>query len=316
METERLLITSTEQGRVPEAERRALAHAISQDGYAVVKVDAHAPGQDPLTVLGDALGRRQLHPRGDKFGVIGTVTGNGDQGVHELSAAWRDHVDEYQAVGLKDVGCHTDGAFIDGPGVAPPALLMLHCAQPADAGGESLLVDSATLFEAVQQADPPLLRALLRPQFTFCRDELVAVNQPVFRRRDPTAMTIRWRFDKALYGTKPALEAARAFHDRYVRSAPRTQILLRRGEILVIDNLRILHARKESRGKRILRRAWIADEACEPVANLTHRATHPRAYQAFDFYQPLPHSTNQGPAHLSLGAKIAVNADLPSFSST
>ncbi|WP_438289600.1 TauD/TfdA family dioxygenase [Streptomyces sp. HUAS TT7] len=314
METDRLLITASGQGTVAQADLRALADAVSQDGYAVVKVDVPAPDQDPLTVLADALGRRQLHPRGDQHGVIATVTGNGGQAVHELCAAWRDHADEYQAVGLKDVGCHTDGAFIDGPGVAPPALLMLHCAQPADLGGESILVDGATLFEAVRQADPPLLRELLRPQFTFCRDELIAVNQPVFSRRGRTARAIRWRFDKALYGTQPALKAARAFHDGYVQTAPSTQILLRRGEILVVDNLRILHARKESHGQRILRRAWIADEACEPVTNLTHRGTHPRAYQAFDFYQPLPHSTRQHPAPLSLGAKSAVgDEDLLSF---
>ncbi|KJS53467.1 hypothetical protein VM98_25065 [Streptomyces rubellomurinus subsp. indigoferus] len=190
----------------------------------MAKVDTFSPDQDPLTVPGNALGRRQLHPRGDEFGVIGTVTGTGDQAVNELSAAWRDLVDEYQAVGLKDVGCHTDGAFIDGPGVVPPALLLLHCAQPADTGGESVLVDVAALLETAQRADPALLRELLRPQFTFCRDELVAVYPPVFRQRTPAAVSVRWRFDKAVYGIERALAAARAFHDRYVLNAPRTEI--------------------------------------------------------------------------------------------
>ncbi|MFC5720114.1 TauD/TfdA family dioxygenase [Streptomyces gamaensis] len=313
MGTDRLTIPLAEPGRVPEAERRALAEAVSRDGYAVAEV--RPPGRDtrdpdPLVVLADALGRRQLHPRGDRFGIIGTVTGGDGREGHELSPAWRDHVDEYQAVGPKDVGCHTDGAFIDGPGVAPPALLLLHCARPADAGGESVLVDGATLFDTVRQADPRLLRELMREQFTFCRDELVAVNQPVFRRRGRTAVGVRWRFDKAVYGTRGALRAARAFHDGYVRTAPRTEIPLRRGEILVIDNLRMLHARKESRGQRVLRRAWIVDAACEPVANLVDRSAHPQAYQAFAFYQPLPRGPGREPAALSLGVKVAVDGGL------
>lgn len=298
-----LAVTAHESGTVAEADRRVVASAVERDGFAVVEVDA--AGKDPLLVLADALGRRQLHPRGNRLGIIGSIVGDG--GGQEISPAWRDHLDEYQAVGLKDLGCHTDGSFMDGPGVGPPALLGLHCVKPADAGGESLLVDGGSLFEAVRRADPGLLRELCRPQFTFCRDELVAVDQPVFRHRGSTAVSIRWRFDKAVYGTKRALEALRAFHDTYVSRATAAEVTLQAGQILVIDNLRMLHARKQSHGARTLRRAWIADELREPVANLTDRDTHPRAYRLFDFYQPLPDRRRQMPPAMTLGAKVTLD---------
>lgn len=305
MASSHLAVRAHESGTVTEADQRMVASAVERDGFAVVEVDA--AGKDPLLVLADALGRRQLHPRGNRLGIIGSIVGDGDGDGQEISPAWRDHIDEYQAVGLKDLGCHTDGSFMDGPGVGPPALLGLHCAKPADAGGESLLVDGGSLFEAVRRADPGLLRELCRPQFTFCRDELLAVDQPVFRHRHSAAVSIRWRFDKAVYGTKRALEALCAFHDIYVSRAAPAEVALQGGQILVIDNLRMLHARKQAHGPRTLRRAWIADELREPVANLVDRDTHPRAYQLFDFYQPLPDGRRQAPPAMTLGAKVALD---------
>ncbi|MFD8750084.1 hypothetical protein ACFV0O_03740 [Kitasatospora sp. NPDC059577] len=118
---------------------------MSSNGWALVLVDA--PRGDPLLVVADVLGRRQLHRRGDRLGVIGSITASDDPRLREISLAWRDHVDEYQAVGLRDLGCHTDGAFVDGPGVAPSALLILHCARPATVGSANLLVDGSTLFD-------------------------------------------------------------------------------------------------------------------------------------------------------------------------
>ncbi|GAA3030974.1 hypothetical protein GCM10020000_04770 [Streptomyces olivoverticillatus] len=305
MASSHLAVRAHESGTVTEADQRMVASAVERDGFAVVEVDA--AGKDPLLVLADALGRRQLHPRGNRLGIIGSIVGDGDGDGQEISPAWRDHIDEYQAVGLKDLGCHTDGSFMDGPGVGPPALLGLHCAKPADAGGESLLVDGGSLFEAVRRADPGLLRELCRPQFTFCRDELLAVDQPVFRHRHSAAVSIRWRFDKAVYGTKRALEALCAFHDIYVsRAAPRRGRAPGRanpGHRQPEDAPRPETGTRPADAPAGVDRRRAARAGGQP-----RRPGHtPRAYQLFDFYQPLPDGRRQAPPAMTLGAKVALD---------
>jgi hypothetical protein len=249
---------------------------VQQNGYALV--DAHRCSEDPLLELSSFLGTRQLHARANEQGLVGY---NED----EIDPTWRDYRREYRGVGNEEFELHTDGAFIHGPGVDRPIAIMLHCVEPAVHGGVTLLVDGQSIYRHGYNRDPGLFTELRKSQFSFCRDNMVAANQPIFADVNYSRVGIRWRFDQTVYGSLQALDVMRTFHTEYIaRSAPDLEVRLDAGQVLVIDNTRMLHARTGSAGLRQMRRTWIADPTVAAIENLHHRLDTPRGMLPFRTY--------------------------------
>jgi alpha-ketoglutarate-dependent taurine dioxygenase len=250
--------------------------SIRECGYALVESGGYAG--DPLIAVARLLGPRQLHARADRDGI----TGNDSEG---LDTTWRSYRSEYRGIGNDEFELHTDGSFLHGPDVNPPIALLLHCVQSASDGGVNLLVDGTRLYRDVAQQDANLLARLRARQFTYCRDDMIAVDQPVFADRGSGRVSLRWRYDRAVYGRTEALEALHTFHRDYVASKRAdAEILLTPGQILVIDNIRMLHARTSASGPRKMRRIWIGDPASWEVWNLDDRTDVPRALAPFQHY--------------------------------
>ncbi|AUX30260.1 MULTISPECIES: TauD/TfdA family dioxygenase [Sorangium] len=134
---------------------------------------------------------------------------------------------------------HTDSQSFAG---APPAVQIMACVRPAERGGACLLLDGWALLAAIERADPELFRAL----FTVHR-RIPFVFGDVF---GPT-VSLR---DGALALTHapvaPPGDAIAARLARFVEASRREviELALGPGDVLVVDNRRMLHGRRAFEG--------------------------------------------------------------------
>jgi len=127
---------------------------------------------------------------------------------------------------------HTDSQLFAG---CPPDLQLMFCARPAERGGETTLLDGWALLDRMAQVDPELFRALTReerripfvfgevvgPTLSLRRGRLVLTCSPMPLPQDPIAARLH-----------PHLEAT-----------PVLRIRPAEGEVLVVNNHRMLHGR-------------------------------------------------------------------------
>ncbi len=127
---------------------------------------------------------------------------------------------------------HTDSQLYAG---APPDLQLMFCARPADRGGETTLLDTWPLLSAIERTDPGLFHALLHaprripfvfgdvvgPTVSLRRGSVVFTQSPMAAPGDPLAERLRPHLDRA----------------------DLTQVRPAGGDVLVVDNHRMLHGR-------------------------------------------------------------------------
>jgi gamma-butyrobetaine dioxygenase len=118
-------------------------------------------------------------------------------------------------------------------GVSPHAQLMF-CAKAARDGGTTLLVDTHELLETIQREDAALFRRLFsesrRIPFVF---------------GDVVGPTVSWRSDSLVFTHSPMRqndEIAHRLHG-FLSRAPIVEVPVLDGQILVVDNHRMLHGR-------------------------------------------------------------------------
>lgn len=142
---------------------------------------------------------------------------------------------------------HTDRS-----GVAqPPALLMMACGQPADTGGECVVVDGAAVYTDLAENEPEAVHALSTPRSALFGGAAGYLGS-VFTPEPNGRVTVRLRLDElARFSPQAArwLPLLRATIDRH---AVTVQLRLRQGYVL--DNRRWLHGRRAFGGNRVLYR--------------------------------------------------------------
>lgn len=149
---------------------------------------------------------------------------------------------------------HTDGAHLH----QPTRWLMLWCDRPADRGGDTLVVRG----DAVRAALPPALLQRLRRQSVTLRVGDHRTSRPwLAPHPDDGDEVLSW-FDPELADgstvdagpdTPALLDAVRGA----IARLPPWRLAWRHGDLLVLDNLRTLHAREAFAGPRRLLRCVV-----------------------------------------------------------
>ena len=262
------------------------------EGWCVV--DIGRTDRDALLRLAAelGLGPPQHHLRGDRNGITEVTAA----ATTEKTAIDRQ---QYLDLGRGSHAPHTDGTMLDGAAVTgrqltrvcPPAYVCMQMVRTARSGGESLIVDGRPLLEDLVTGEPELLRQLIRPCVLFCRDEETAGLGPILRRIPGRSQwSIRWRFDHATYMLESAEDLLRRFQHGYIENPKyRRRFRLKPGQVLVTDNLRVLHGREayqdDPARPRLLHRLWIADQ----TVRLVSPAAMPpdsRALRRHGYYRP------------------------------
>jgi hypothetical protein len=198
---------------------------------------------------------------------------------------------------------HSDGSYLDGLCVAggrvrrvmPPSMFLLQCVRPAEAGGLSFFIDAQQLFRTLAREEPELFALATTPGLiSYCGGAQVAMSFPMFAQRRSGRWRIRFRSD-LMYAETSVREALQDLIERYVYSdLLRSYHSLQTREIVVCDNLRMLHGReaitgRAAEGPRLLKRLWIWDD--ESDEHLPLGRTDPTTNAIFDVfrdYGPLP----------------------------
>ena len=189
-----------------------------------------------------------------------------------------------------DRGYRSGGEML--PHSDPPTLIILHCVQPAAAGGESQIVSVASIHQAMEKAVPGLAAELFAPLPNWRvdgQDDDGVVGgspnpkrQPVLARKgDAPGAAI------SCYLYRPFLERAAAatgyhlsdrqvaaldlFEEMSLSEALTLRFMLQPGQTLVLHNRSVLHARtdfddhRDLARRRHLLRMWIDAPDTFPV---------------------------------------------------
>ena len=144
---------------------------------------------------------------------------------------------------------HTDRSGWD----QPPGLLLTSLQVKSETGGESLLVDSQEVIEAIRIRHPKLLGLITDSKYSsFRNDDGIFVPRPIY---DEATGILRFRFDDGIQLSASLVDAfptLRALIYEFARP-----ICLETGQCYIIDNHRFLHGRTSFTGERELLRTLV-----------------------------------------------------------
>jgi alpha-ketoglutarate-dependent taurine dioxygenase len=164
-----------------------------------------------------------------------------------------------------DLPCHTDHAF----GINPPKTVAFLCFRSAGRGGAVRLVSAATLVDRLRATDPAQIEALARPvPFNPARQldpaDPYLARVPILAQADGGIQFRYLNYQIALDGLDPRQSRAIAALESILSSGEvACRLFLQPGDILLINNMRVLHGREayentaERRAPRHHLRLWL-----------------------------------------------------------
>ena len=193
----------------------------------------------------------------DARAAVAAVFGAAVLALPEAAAVREGGDKDRKAYGTADaLPLHTDGFAY---GDRAPDHFGLSCVRQGTTGGESLLVDSYRLLDAVEpelrsfltgtsvdHAEPDMHPAVSPLAITTARGRVAVRRVPWVR---PTP-------DDADPGATEAL-LARWTERVLAQHAGARRFLLREGDVAIIDNYRVLHGREPYEGDRLMWRVWV-----------------------------------------------------------
>ncbi len=275
--------------------RDEIADHIAAHGYAAI--DAWDTECQTLEEIAGAFGRIQSHIRADANGLVGIST---DAVVnHE----WEVYRSEYHGTSTEEFLPHTDGSYMHGLvhhdgnyiQLLPPKMLVLQCWKAAASGGANILIDAQRVHNDLAHGNPRILEILsTKGCVTYCRDDQIAMDRAVFEELADGSVMLRFRYDSTAYLADWAVDAFHCLQNDYFAD-PRyqTRLMLHEGQVILIDNHRMLHGRESFANgtpgqERRLRRVWLAHDRLPVLRNAAGQHIERRALKRFQAYAILP----------------------------
>lgn len=160
----------------------------------------------------------------------------------------------------KALDFHTDHSLVD--------YVAWFCITPDDRGGDTILADARNAFALLNDSDKKTLEAvMLKEHAVFENDPGMA---PLVSKYNG-ALKFYYSFWLADRRMPPDCRRAFDAFRRAVSRAPFHRFKLRRNDILIVDNSRILHGRMPIKNpSRRLRRLWICSTPLHPTNEVHH----------------------------------------------
>ena len=276
-----------------------IADHMAAHGFAVI--NAWDTECSTLSQVSERFGRVQTHIRADANGLVGISTET------VVNHDWENFRAEYSGITAEEFLPHTDGSYLHGLlrrddryiQILPPKMLVLQCWQSAATGGASVLIDGQHVHEDLAKENPELLHLLsTKGCVTYCRDDQIAVDRAVFEELHDGTVMLRFRYDSTAFVADWASAAFHSLQQNYFAN-PKYQrrLTLVKGQIIVIDNYRMLHGRDSFANgvagqERKLRRVWLAHDRLPVLHNAAGEHRERRALQRFQAYDILPATTH------------------------
>ena len=270
---------------------RAIGATMGGRGFCIIR---GLPNDgDTILALARHFGDIQRHIRADSRGVVGDTP---------QDVSWRNYLPEYHGVSAEEFAPHTDGSFVDGMlvegdkvrRITSPRLLLLQIAQRAEQGGDNTVADGGAILDYLTSEEPEAARLLATSGcITISRDDQMALAGAVFERVRRGVLKIRFRYDDKVYTPSWARDAVTRFHHLTLDPRFSNEISADQGDIIVLDNWRVLHGRKmfkdnSTESRRNFRRLWISDDDTEDLVNLVDRPHLNRSQEVYRHYATIP----------------------------
>jgi alpha-ketoglutarate-dependent taurine dioxygenase len=260
---------------------------LQESTFEISSLDALVARAEEIRFAMEHAGYCVLRPWNEEYATLKTVAGLfGDIQSHirantdgivaaegtPMNPSWAEHRSEYAGVSEEEFAPHTDGTFLNGAylederlvRVGPPPMMLLQSLRRAAVGGEIYVVDEAEIFREIVLNRPDMARILMSQDcFSICRDDQMALGFPVWERISASRFRVRFRIDSKVFVPDWALDTIRELHRIYHCDPRFKRVLdLQPGDILAVDNYRVLHGRNAFRNaadgrERRLRRVWI-----------------------------------------------------------
>lgn len=271
-----------------------LAEALIAHGYVIIR---KCYKRKDFLDIAEMLGGIQGHARADVSGVVGDGS--------SASEDWKEAEDEYIGTLEGELKPHTDGAYLNGltwkngslGRVLPPALVAIQCVEQAGYGGENVLIDLQPVTKSLLSEDPDVFNILsTRGAASFCRDDQIAVDLSIFDEVEKGRFYVRYNSDRFMYLPDWSRKAVSYLNEQYIQNHTyRIPIRLDYGEVLLIDNTRMLHSRNSfklttKQTSRKIRRLWILNHNFDRLNNLDRVEASHRSLDHFTAYLPVEKS--------------------------
>jgi alpha-ketoglutarate-dependent taurine dioxygenase len=237
LEIEQVLLPVDDIRQITEQQLDQFVSIFNRYGFLIIQ---HAPTDSPeeqLVALGKWLGTANVHDRSNEKGIVSISPDKNLKGY--LGASTDKHP------------LHTDGAY----DALPPKFLCLQCIQHAESGGDSIIVSAKAAYNWLKDKYPESLEALFAPDVLTVKRLGREGTRAVFRNENGN-ISVVWRDDfTTTFAPRPEVTRAIELFRSFVSDpANRLTFKLMPNQIIVGDNLRILHGRTsfDSREKRKL----------------------------------------------------------------
>jgi alpha-ketoglutarate-dependent taurine dioxygenase len=293
---------------------------VEQQGFSIFSAwDAEA---ETIQKVARQFGKIMRHIRADEAGITTVAQDKSWNQDSNQNLSVEKH--EYQSYDAEEVLVHTDGTFIDGINiiddqivrVEPPYVVVFQCVTPAEAGGELILIDTQQILNDILIENPQLARILLTPGcISFCRDDQIALDFPVFQQRFDGSLRVRVNCDNKVFTPDWSYAAIQALYEKYFKNPIyRIMLKLESKDILVIDNYRVLHGRAvyqvyNNNNTRHHRRIWVANEPPLLLKNMQKESKPKRAFNVYNPYRVTSPLLDPVPFPIKGGIRLEAEAE-------
>lgn len=221
---------------------RGIVREFRRHGFVAFMPERNRGPREDLLSLSEIFGAVIRHPASDGDGVVKVTP---DPDLRRFGDVFTDRA----------MALHTDGAFMDNP----PNVVALQCETAPESGGETHLLDGRSLYEHLRNTFPDRLAALYDDDAMTIARGSDAATRSIFSRRGRYTQ-VRFRLDDGVdvsfkSTVAPLISRIQDFLRNRSNWLTRS---LKPGEILILDNRRVLHGRDAFKGHpvRLVNRIW------------------------------------------------------------
>jgi gamma-butyrobetaine dioxygenase len=164
----------------------------------------------------------------------------------------------------RGLGVHTDNPYRD----PVPGYQLLHCITVAAEGGESIFVDGFAVASKLRDEDPEAFAILARTPVDFAfrdAEAELSARRPLIQLDSFGGLQAIHYNSRSISTARIPLDEAEQFYRAYGKFAAwlrelefEYRVRLQAGELVVIDNWRLLHGRTPFAGSRLLQGCYVA----------------------------------------------------------